>query len=185
VISDLKKQIDFVEVARAGGVEFDRSGMGLCPFHDEQSPSFKIYEKNGVQRGHCFGCNFDQDVIGFVQKIKGCSFQDALRRLGVEQKEITPEVRQDINRHKYHNELIKEFRAWENSYLDHISKLYRQTRRLMLNIAPEDLNWYAPLLHMLPVWEYHRTILISGDDQEKFELFKEAQKNDIQFSQQT
>jgi len=178
MISELKKQVDFFEVAQAAGVEFDRSGMGLCPIHDEKKPSFKIYEKNGVQRCHCFGCGFDEDCVGFVMKYHSLSFQDALKHLDIEQGEITPEVRQDINRHKYHNGLIKEFRAWENNYLDHISKLYRQTRRLMLNIAHEDLHWYTPLLHMLPVWEYQRSILIDGNEQQKFQLYQEAQEWD-------
>ena len=55
---------------------------------------------------------------------------------------------------------------------------------MMIGIPPDDLELYAPLFHMLPVWEYHREILIHGTDETKFKLYKEApqvQKEKIRF----
>ena len=45
-----------------------------------------------------------------------------------------------------------------------------------MGIMIEDLELYTPLLHELPVWEYHLEILINGIDELKYELYKEATK---------
>jgi DNA primase len=52
---------------------------GLCPFHDEKTPSFNVNSANGYF--HCFGCGESGDAIGFVQKIEGLSFREAIERL--------------------------------------------------------------------------------------------------------
>jgi DNA primase len=59
---------------------------GLCPFHDERTPSFHV--RPAVGRWHCFGCGEGGDVISFVQKIDGMGFTEAVEyladRVGVE-----------------------------------------------------------------------------------------------------
>ena len=52
---------------------------GLCPFHDERSPSFHVRPQVG--RYHCFGCGEGGDVISFVQKVDGLGFTDAVEYL--------------------------------------------------------------------------------------------------------
>ncbi|MGO1317325.1 MAG: DNA primase [Cellulomonadaceae bacterium] len=52
---------------------------GLCPFHDERTPSFHVRPQVG--RWHCFGCGEGGDVISFVQKIDGMSFTEAVEYL--------------------------------------------------------------------------------------------------------
>ncbi|MEO7448523.1 MAG: DNA primase [Humibacillus sp.] len=63
-------------------VTLRRSGarlVGLCPFHDEKSPSFGINPAAGFY--HCFGCGEGGDVISFVQKLEALSFSEAVERL--------------------------------------------------------------------------------------------------------
>ncbi|GAA2722304.1 DNA primase [Cellulomonas aerilata] len=55
------------------------SMKGLCPFHDERSPSFHVRPQVG--RYHCFGCGEGGDVISFVQKIDGLPFAEAVEYL--------------------------------------------------------------------------------------------------------
>ena len=55
------------------------SMKGLCPFHDERSPSFHVRPQVG--RWHCFGCGEGGDVISFVQKIDGLAFAEAVEYL--------------------------------------------------------------------------------------------------------
>ncbi|HEY8280925.1 MAG TPA: DNA primase [Leifsonia sp.] len=52
---------------------------GLCPFHDEKSPSFQV--RSGVGRYHCFGCGEGGDVYEFLQKLDHVSFTEAVERL--------------------------------------------------------------------------------------------------------
>ena len=61
---------------RTGGVG---SLKGLCPFHDEKSPSFNVRPSHGFY--HCFGCGEGGDVYKFVQKLDNLSFSEAVERV--------------------------------------------------------------------------------------------------------
>jgi len=65
----------YVTLRNAGG----GSQKGLCPFHDEKSPSFHVTPSRGVW--YCFGCGEGGDTIGFLQKIEGLGFTEAVERL--------------------------------------------------------------------------------------------------------
>jgi DNA primase len=54
--------------------------LGCCPFHDDPTPSFTIYD--GGQRFHCFGCEASGDVLDLVQRIAGVGLVEAARMLG-------------------------------------------------------------------------------------------------------
>jgi DNA primase len=66
---------DYVQLKSAGGGQ----KKGLCPFHDEKSPSFHVTPSKGFF--HCFGCQTGGDVISFVMKIEHLSFTEAVERL--------------------------------------------------------------------------------------------------------
>ncbi|GAB3558282.1 DNA primase [Spelaeicoccus albus] len=55
------------------------SKKGLCPFHDERTPSFHVRSEVGLY--HCFGCGESGDVFSFLQKIDHLTFTDAVERL--------------------------------------------------------------------------------------------------------
>jgi len=65
----------YVTLRNAGG----GSQKGLCPFHDEKSPSFNVNPTR--QFWHCFGCGEGGDVFNFLMKIDGLSFVEAVERL--------------------------------------------------------------------------------------------------------
>ncbi len=66
---------DYVQLKNAGGGQ----KKGLCPFHDEKSPSFHVTPSKGYF--HCFGCQVGGDVIAFVMKIDHLSFTETVERL--------------------------------------------------------------------------------------------------------
>ena len=66
---------DYVQLRRAGA----DSLKGLCPFHDEKSPSFHVRPNHG--HFHCFGCGEGGDVYAFVQKMEHVSFVEAVELL--------------------------------------------------------------------------------------------------------
>ncbi len=81
-IDEVRQRTDIKEVVD-GYVTLKSAGLGtykgLCPFHDERSPSFTVRPQVG--RYHCFGCGEDGDVIAFVQKQDHTSFQEAVEKL--------------------------------------------------------------------------------------------------------
>ena len=66
---------EYLQLRNAGG----GSLKGLCPFHDEKSPSFNVTPSKNLY--YCFGCNEGGDVISFVQKIDSLSFVEAVETL--------------------------------------------------------------------------------------------------------
>jgi DNA primase len=66
---------DYVQLKSAGGGQ----KKGLCPFHDEKSPSFNVNPSKGYF--HCFGCGTGGDAIAFLMKIDHLSFTETIERL--------------------------------------------------------------------------------------------------------
>ena len=66
---------EYVQLKSAGG----GARKGLCPFHDEKSPSFTVTPAKGFF--HCFGCGVGGDVIAFLMKIDHLSFTESVEKL--------------------------------------------------------------------------------------------------------
>ncbi|KDN73955.1 DNA primase [Streptomyces olindensis] len=66
---------EYLQLRNAGGGNL----KGLCPFHDEKSPSFQVSPAKGLF--HCFGCQEGGDTITFVMKIDHLTFSEAVERL--------------------------------------------------------------------------------------------------------
>ena len=62
-------------------VRTGREFTGLCPFHDERSPSLTVNDEKGFY--HCFGCGAHGDAADFVAAIAGCGLREAVERLGI------------------------------------------------------------------------------------------------------
>ena len=80
-IDDLRLQANILQVVQEY-VPLKRSGTrytGLCPFHNEKTPSFGVNPEKGFF--HCFGCNAGGDVFKFLELHEKIGFQDAVRML--------------------------------------------------------------------------------------------------------
>jgi len=92
-IQDLLNRVDIVDVVgkyvqlKKGGANF----MGLCPFHNEKSPSFTVSPTK--QFYHCFGCGAHGSAIGFLMEYSGQSYPDAVRELAQSVGVTVPEER--------------------------------------------------------------------------------------------
>lgn len=82
LINEIREKNDILDVV-SEYVKLEKRGrnyIGLCPFHDEKTPSFSVSEDKQIC--HCFGCKKGGNVFQFIQEIKDVSFVDAVRELG-------------------------------------------------------------------------------------------------------
>jgi DNA primase catalytic core len=84
-LEDLRARVSITQVI-GRRVRLTRKGRaessGLCPFHNEKTPSFTVNEDKGF--GYCFGCGWHGDVIAFVQQTEGLEFRAAAEKLAAE-----------------------------------------------------------------------------------------------------
>lgn len=80
-LNEIRERID-IESVVSRSVKLTRKGsrmVGLCPFHSEKTPSFGVSQSK--QLFHCFGCGVGGDVFGFVMRMEGLDFPQAVRQL--------------------------------------------------------------------------------------------------------
>src|SRR5215468_9277987 len=91
-----------------------RDHVGLCPFHNEKTPSFTVSEDKGFF--HCFGCGAHGDVVGFVMRSEGLAFPEAVERLageaGLPVPASTPEERSREQRRATLHSAVEAAAAW-------------------------------------------------------------------------
>jgi DNA primase len=152
----VRDAVDFVELVSAR-TELRRAGpssyQGLCPFHDERTPSFGIDPAKKVY--YCFGCGESGDLFSFVQETEGVDFKGALEllaeRYGVELQleQEDPRAEEKRKRRERLLELLKRTTAYYERYLWESSEAkpardYLAGRGLEESILREFRVGYAP-----------------------------------------
>lgn len=137
----VKQRVDIVEFLEQHGMDVKRSGTrywALCPFHDEDTPSFSIDQNTG--RYYCFGCRETGDIFTYLQKTEGLTFKEALEEecdaLHIEYKQSDEEIEEGKRRKIYMEIVAEAWRFFREQYDklpdDHIVKLHeiRMKRRI-------------------------------------------------------
>ena len=78
IIDEIKSHNDIVDVI-GSYINLNEKNKALCPFHDDHSPSFSVHPDKQIYK--CFSCGESGNVITFVQKYNGVSFEEALKIL--------------------------------------------------------------------------------------------------------
>jgi DNA primase len=80
-LEELRSRVGLADLIgrRTKLIKKGREYSGLCPFHNEKTPSFTVNEEKGFY--HCFGCGANGDLIEFVKQTEGVSFPEAIERL--------------------------------------------------------------------------------------------------------
>ena len=122
-IEEVQQRVDIVDVIsehivlRKRGKDF----LGLCPFHNEKTPSFSVSQDKQVY--YCFGCSQGGNTYKFLMEIGKQSFAevvlDLARRYQVEIKTVEPEQRQEIQRQLTIKEQLYEILALTSSFFQH------------------------------------------------------------------
>jgi DNA primase len=104
-----------VSLKRRSGAEY----AGLCPFHNEKSPSFTVNDKKGFY--HCFGCGEHGDAVGFVMKTEGLSFPESVEKLAREVNlpvpRATPAERERVERASTLQQVVELAAQWYQKQL--------------------------------------------------------------------
>ncbi|MEQ9640359.1 MAG: DNA primase [Alphaproteobacteria bacterium] len=129
-----------------------REHTGLCPFHNEKTPSFTVSEAKGFY--YCFGCGAKGSAIDFVMQTEGASFPEAVERLaadaGMEVPQASPQERQASDRrerllecveaaaHWFQAQLVSERGREARAYLERRGVPDVQIERFRLGFAPDS-----------------------------------------------
>ena len=109
---------DYVTLRNDGG----GSRKGLCPFHDEKSPSFHVTPSRNFY--HCFGCGEGGDVIDFLMKIEGLGFAESVERLaerfGVQLRYTEDSVRQQPRQVNLRPRMLEAHKTAAAYYVDQL-----------------------------------------------------------------
>ena len=103
-LDELRGRVGLADVVgrRVRLIRKGREHSGLCPFHNEKTPSFTLNEEKGFD--HCFGCGAHGSAIDFVMNIEGLGFREAVERLaeqvGMEIPAETPQARERDEKRK-------------------------------------------------------------------------------------
>src|SRR6476469_881762 len=92
-----------------------KNWLGLCPFHNEKTPSFNVLESKGIFK--CFGCGKGGDVFSFVMELEGLNFVEAIKKLAQKanievEAEKTPEEQQAQNQRESLYAAIRAAATW-------------------------------------------------------------------------
>ena len=172
VFGTVKTSINAREVAEHYGIDVNRYGKALCPFHNDRHPSMVVYDDHY----HCFACGEHGDVIDLVANLYSLPVLDAANKLacdfGISQgKPPTKEMEEKLNR-KSEAQRLKENEKLCFSALMEYYKLLQAWMAVYAPRTPEDDvdSRFAEACHWLSYVEYLVDLLIMGDSYERTEV---------------
>ena len=125
IFNQVKNMIDITDILKYYGVSINNKGFATCPFHNENTPSFKVYDGSY----HCFGCGESGTVIDFVMKYFGLTNIDAVKKLNADFKLNLPLRKSEgiVNCDTPHKnrKLVGNFIAWEKKAFITVSSYFR------------------------------------------------------------
>jgi DNA primase len=120
-LDEIRNRVSLSELIgrRTKLVKKGREFSGLCPFHNEKSPSFTVNEEKGFY--HCFGCGVHGDHVEFVKQTEGVSFREAIERLadlaGLQMPVERPQERERQKKAATLHEVMEQAAQWYISQL--------------------------------------------------------------------
>lgn len=179
VFSEIKDRLAMPEVARFYGLEMNRAGMACCPFHDDKTPSLKVYDDHF----YCFGCGATGDCTGFVAKLFGLRQIDAAKKisedfgLGLFDREFAAPIKIAPNP-KY--EMQKWLGEARQTVKDYLTTLYKWHRDYAPRNQDDEFHpLFVESLQKIDYIEYLQDILTRGSEEDKRDLYENG-KADIE-----
>lgn len=101
--------------------------FGLCPFHDEKTPSFSVSEEK--QMFYCFGCKEGGNLISFLMKLKNMSFYETIIELAKQAKIELPNIRQPKHQLSSEAQKIYEANEWLTKLYHHLLRYTKEGKQ--------------------------------------------------------
>lgn len=174
VFGTVKTSINTREAAEHYGIEVNRYGKALCPFHNDRHPSMVVYDDHY----HCFACGEHGDVIDLVANLYGLPVLDAANKLaydfGISQdKPPTKETEEKLNRKSEAQRLRENEKLCFSALLAYM-KLLQEWKRVYAPRSPEDDvdSRFSEACHWLDYVEHLVDTLIGGDSYERNDVIE-------------
>ena len=172
VFGTVKTSINTREAAARYGMEVNRHGKALCPFHNDRNPSLFVDDDHY----HCFACGEHGDVIDFTSKLFGLKSYEAAQKLaydfGITQdKPPDKAMREKLNKKSEAQRLRENEKLCFSALLEYM-KLLQEWKQLYAPRTPEDKHddRFVEACHNLDYVEYLVDTLIGGDSYERKEV---------------
>ena len=163
-LADTVRSHTNVELRRVGGNRL----LGLCPLHNERTPSFTVYEDNHFR---CFGkCGAHGDAVDFVQALYGIDFKVALRLLGIERGALTSADYEAIRQREQQRDRARKAKERERDLAYTLAFMIRSSYRALADITQDNMDDYAVVLNRLPWLEHCHDVLYFGSDKQKLTI---------------
>lgn len=164
IVEEIKSRSDIVKYLEDQGIALRVSGanlLGLCPFHNERSPSFNV--RPGIQRFHCFGCGENGDIVNLVEHFESLNFTGAILYLADELgiQVVSDEDDEEYKRLKRLHTICKVAADYfHQNFLElpdqHPAKLNLDKRRLLEFAQTDESIGYAPNNGLIKLLLSHR-----------------------------
>lgn len=161
----IKANLCLKEVARFYGIHVNRSGFTSCLFHNERTPSLKLYEDHF----YCYGCCKGGDIIALIAQ-----------RLGVSQLESAKIIANDfgLSENKVNitvKPVIKEtYAEWERRTIRMLQQYLDYLNQLKMTFKPKNMtenmnDLFIESINTIPQVEYHLDVLLNEKDTLKYQ----------------
>ncbi len=171
----IKENVNLREAAELYGIDVNRYGKALCPFHNDRHPSLYVADDHY----YCFACGEHGDVIDLTAKLFGLPLYDAAQKLAADF-HLTPD--KPPNTAALHAKRIQteaqQLRENERLCFSVLSDYARVLRDWKVQYAPKSLEEapdarFVEACHELDRTEYYLDILSAGDSYERAELLQQ------------
>lgn len=176
VFRDARERVATIEVARRYGLEINRYGKAVCPFHAEDTPSLSF--KNG--RFKCFGYGASGDSIDFTSRYLGLDSMDALRQLNEDfhlglplDRPLTDADRKQAERRRELREIEKAFNEWRWQLANQLDRCCRVANMALIRQSDDFTDSAVKAIQWKDALEYWSDILQSGTMDDIMVLFRD------------
>ena len=172
VFGTVKTSINTREAVEHYGIEVNRYGKALCPFHNDHNPSLFVDDDHY----YCYACGEHGDVIDFTAKLFGLKLYEAAQKLaydfGITQDKPPTKAMQEKQNRKSEAQQLRENEKLCFSALMEYYKLLQEWMVLYAPRTPEDESddRFVQACHDLDYVEYLVDLLLMGDSYERTEV---------------